>query len=60
MSNELSSTTVSLLTTPPNNVPKARRTRRVFTPARYAPAISLCAASVKRWYAPSCVLPIRP
>src|ERR1035438_3600384 len=40
--------TVSLPTSPPNTLRSARRTRRVLVPARYAPAISASAASVRR------------
>src|SRR5579885_3323054 len=40
--------TVSLLTAPPKSLPSAKRTRRVFTPARYAPAISALAEPVRR------------
>jgi len=40
--------TVSLPTAPPNSAASARRTRRVLVPARYAPAISASAASVRR------------
>ena len=42
--------TTSLPTAPSNSAARARRTRRVLVPARYAPAISASARLVRRWY----------